>query len=78
MYTYLVEVAGARMGSSAHLGIFYTCNLKCYTQTDTNTDLTVLGVIKVCSDIGNLYAGVSQMDLTQKLEGAGRQNFTGF
>ena len=38
------------MGWSAHLGIFYTCNLKCYTQTDTNTDLTIHGVTKVGSD----------------------------
>ena len=43
-------VAGARMGWSAHLGISYTCNLKCYTQTDANTDLTIHGVTKVGSD----------------------------
>ena len=43
-----MEVAGARMASSAHLGISYTRNLKSYTHTDT--DLTIHGVTKVGSD----------------------------
>ena len=45
-----MRVAGARMSWSAHLGMFYTCYLRCYTRSDANTDLTIHGATKVGSD----------------------------
>ena len=41
-----MEVAGARIGSSAHLGISHSAIKK----KNINTDMTIHGVTKVCSD----------------------------